>query len=47
MSSDWTTPWTWPARPAPDLGAAICAAPVFAAGIAVITVRGARDSARE
>jgi hypothetical protein len=39
-----TTPWIWPARPAHDLGAAICSALVFAAGMAVITVRGARDS---
>lgn len=38
-----TTPWIWPARPPHDLGAAICAALVFAAGITVITVRGARD----
>ena len=44
---DWQTPWTWAARPPHDHGAAICAAAVFAAGLAVITVRGARDSARE
>jgi hypothetical protein len=43
----WRTPWTWPARPPHDRGAAICAAVVFAAGIVVTTVRGARDSARE
>jgi hypothetical protein len=42
-----TTPWVWPARPPHDRGAAICAALVFAAGITVIAVRGARDSARE
>jgi hypothetical protein len=40
-----TTPWLWPARPPHDLGAALCAGAVFAAGIAVITVRGARDAA--
>jgi hypothetical protein len=39
-----TTPWIWPARPPHDAGAAICAGLVFAAGILVITVRGARDS---
>jgi hypothetical protein len=39
----WTTPWVWPARPPLDRGAAICAGLVFAAGLAVITVRGARD----
>ena len=42
-----TTPWLWPARPAHDLGAALCAGLVFTAGIAVITVRGARDPVRE
>jgi hypothetical protein len=47
LGAGWTTPWIWPARPPDDRGAAICAALVFAAGLAVITVRGARDSARE
>jgi len=42
-----TTPWIWPARPPHDLGAAICAGLVFAAGVAVFTVRGARDPAGE
>jgi hypothetical protein len=40
-----STPWLWPARPAHDLGGALCAAAVFAAGLAVITVRGARAGA--
>jgi hypothetical protein len=40
-----TTPWLWAARPPHDLGAAICAGLVFAAGVAVITARGARDAA--
>jgi hypothetical protein len=40
-----STPWLWPARPAHDLGGAICAALVFVAGLAVITWRGARDHA--
>ena len=43
----WTTPWLWPARPAQDRGAAICAALVFAAGLAVITLRGAVESSRD
>jgi len=47
LGGGWTTPWTWPARPPHDRGAAICAALVFAAGLAVITIRGARDSVRE
>jgi hypothetical protein len=38
-----TTPWLWPARPPHDLGGALCAMLVFAAGLAVITLRGARD----
>jgi hypothetical protein len=42
-----TTPWLWPARPPHDLGGAICAGLVFAIGVAVITVRGARDPAGE
>ena len=42
-----TTPWLWPARPPHDLGAAICAGLVFAAGVAAITVRGARDPVDE
>jgi hypothetical protein len=42
-----TTPWIWPARPPHDLGAAICAGLVFAVGIAVVTLRGARDRAGE
>jgi hypothetical protein len=47
IDAGWTTPLTWPARPPHDLGAAICAALVFAAGVIVIAVRGARDSVRE
>jgi hypothetical protein len=38
-----TTPWIWPARPAHDLGAAICAGLVFAAGLAAVAARGAHD----
>jgi len=47
LSSGWTTPWVWPARPPHDHGAAICAAMVFGAGLALISLRGARDSTRE
>ena len=36
-----TVAWLWPARPAGDGGAAICAGLVFAAGLAAFTVRGA------
>jgi len=50
LYTDWhppaiTSPWIWPARPPLDLGAALCAATVFAAGIAAVTWRGARESA--
>jgi hypothetical protein len=41
------TPWTWPARPPHDHGAAICACLVIAAGLALITVRGPREQGRE
>ncbi|HYK30949.1 MAG TPA: hypothetical protein VEV63_03270 [Streptosporangiaceae bacterium] len=49
LYTDWhpptlTSPWIWPARPPHDLGAALCAAAVFAAGIAAATWRGARES---
>jgi hypothetical protein len=47
LGGGWTTPWTWPARPPHDRGAAICAALVFAAGLMLVTVRGARDSLRD
>ena len=45
VTGAWATPWTWPARPPHDRGAAICAALVFAAGLAAGTLRGARDPA--
>ena len=49
LYSDWhpptlTSPWIWPARPPADIGATLCAAAVFAAGIAAATWRGARES---
>jgi hypothetical protein len=37
-----TTPWIWPARPPDDVGAAICAGLVLAAGLGAVAVRGAR-----
>jgi hypothetical protein len=43
----WTTPWTWPARPPHDPGAAICAAVVFAAGTLAVATCGARDPSRK
>jgi hypothetical protein len=41
-----TTPWAWPARPPHDLGGALCAGAVLAAGLLVTTVRGTRESVR-
>jgi hypothetical protein len=46
LAAHWATPWIWPARPPHDRGAAICAALVLAAGIAAVTLLGARDSGR-
>ena len=52
LYTDWhgpamTSPWIWPARPAHDAGAALCASLVFATGLTLVTVRGARDPAGE
>jgi hypothetical protein len=52
LYTDWhgpalTTPWIWPGRPPHDLGGALCAGLVFVCGLAVTTVRGARDSPGE
>jgi len=47
LAGTWTTPWTWPARPPHDLGGALCAAAAFAAGLALVTVRGTRESIRD
>jgi hypothetical protein len=46
LSQGWATPWIWPARPPHDLGAALCASAVFAAGAVAVTVFGARDPGR-
>jgi hypothetical protein len=42
-----TTPWVWSARPPLDRGGAICAYLVFVTGLALITVRGVRESVRD
>jgi hypothetical protein len=47
LTGNPTTPWIWAGRSPHDLGGALCAAGVFAAGIAAITLRGARVSARD
>jgi hypothetical protein len=47
LANGLTTPWVWPARPPLDRGGAICAYLVFATGLALITVRGVRESVRD
>ena len=42
-----TTPWVWPTRTPHDRGGMICACLVVVAGLALITVRGPRESGRE
>jgi hypothetical protein len=46
LTGNPTTPWVWAARPPHDLGGALCAALIFAAGTAAVTLFGARDSGR-
>src|SRR5439155_642098 len=47
LAASVTTPWGWPGRPPLDRGGAICACLVLAAGLALVTVRGVRESARD
>jgi hypothetical protein len=44
LTQAWRNPWTWPVRPPADRGAWICAALVFAAGLAAVAVKGARTT---
>jgi hypothetical protein len=47
LSGKPTTPWVWPARPPDDLGGALCAYAVFAAGVAAVMLLGARETGRD
>jgi len=47
LVAGWGSPLLWPGRPSHDLGGALCAGLVFAAGLLVTTVRGARDPVHE
>lgn len=47
VAENWSSPWAWPGRPPHDLGGALCAVAVLAAGLIVCTVRGARDTDRD
>ncbi len=44
LADGWTTPWVWASRPAGDVGGAVCATAVFAAGLAAIAALGARGA---
>ena len=46
LAGTWTTAWEWPTRPPHDLGGALCAYGVFAAGIAAVTLAGTRGAGR-
>jgi len=43
FAGSWATPLVWATRPPHDLGGTLCAAIAFAAGTAIITVRGGPD----
>jgi len=47
LVAGWGSPLLWPGRPSHDLGGALCAGLVFAAGLLATTVRGARDSVHD
>jgi hypothetical protein len=40
LAGSWATPWLWPGRPAGDLGGALCACAVFAAGVIALGMSG-------
>lgn len=40
LTDDWQTPWTWPARPGDDVGAAVCAWGFLAVSLLAITIFG-------
>jgi len=47
VADHWTTPWAWPARPAGDTGASVCAIGLLFAAAVVIIVVGPRDRASD
>jgi hypothetical protein len=46
LAGGWSTPWLWPGRPPGDLGGALCASAVFAAGVIALTLLGTRGAGR-
>jgi hypothetical protein len=47
LTQAWTTPWTWPARPPHDAGAALVAYLLLAASTLAVTIFGARENPRD
>lgn len=47
VADEWTSPWTWPARPAHDVGGAICALALLGIAIFAITVLGPRERGKD
>jgi hypothetical protein len=43
INAAWMTPWVWPARPAHDRDAALCAVLALAVGLIVATLVGTRE----
>jgi hypothetical protein len=43
LTEHWQTPWTWPARPGGDVGAALCAFAVLAVSLLAVTLVGPRQ----
>ena len=46
LAAGWGTPWIWPGRPPGDLGGALCASAVFAAGVIALTLLGTQGARR-
>jgi hypothetical protein len=46
LTGNPTTPWVWAGRPPADLGAALCAAVVFGAGVGAVAVLGTQGVRR-
>jgi len=46
LAGGWSTPWLWPGRPPGDLGGALCASAVFAAGVIALTLLGTQGARR-
>jgi hypothetical protein len=44
LDAGWTTLWLWPLRGSTDRGALACGLSLLVVGVAVVTVRGARES---